>query len=204
MSAAYDYVTFELARGREAWSAFAAYVRDTGANILAADGSELVGLFAPQLGFASNEAIVLLRHPSGARALPDALVHAPGVVARHLDRLSPTLRPRDGQRLRSGGIYVHRWFTADGDRASDFIDLSNRAWGDFEGAYETEIFGLFAADKDEVDRKAGAARFLLLTWYASHGVWEASREQSRDAKSLFAQRHVLTRSTVGRSSLLLA
>jgi len=43
---------------------------------------------------------------------------------------------------------------------------------------------------------------LLLTYYASHGVWEESRHQTRDPNGLFAQRHALTRSTIGRSSLL--
>ena len=42
---------------------------------------------------------------------------------------------------------------------------------------------------------------LLLTYYASHGEWEASRDQTRDPNGLFAQRHELTRSTIGRSSL---
>jgi hypothetical protein len=43
---------------------------------------------------------------------------------------------------------------------------------------------------------------LLLTWYRDHAIWEASREQAHDPASLFAQRHMLTRKTIGRSSLL--
>jgi hypothetical protein len=85
---------------------------------------------------------------------------------------------------------------------ADFVDLSGRAWGGFEGAYDTEVFGLFTAEPTPNDHDNGQARLLLLTWYASHGVWEASREQPSDPRSLFAQRHELTRSTIGRSSLL--
>ena len=54
------------------------------------------------------------------------------------------------------------------------------------------------------DRAAGQARLLLMTWYASHGVWETSREQTVDPDGLFTKRHEMTRSTVGRSSLRVA
>ena len=197
----YDYRTLELVRGRAAWAAITAHMRDSARKAIADSGGELLGLFSPQLGFASNEATVLSRWPSAIRDVPDALV-LPEIVASRREALVPTVRPKDSQALRTGGIYVHRWFTIDKDHTADFIDLSNRAWGKFEGSYDTEIFGLFTAEPSEEDRKASAQRLLLLTWYRDHGVWEASREQAQDAKSLFAQRHLLTRSTIGRSSLL--
>jgi hypothetical protein len=201
MPAAYDYLTFTLGRGRAAWQAFAAELKGEAAAEIARAGGDLVGLFAPQLGFGSDEAAVLVRWPTGDRGSTDALTDADGVVASHVDSLAPTLRPREGQALRDGGIYVHRWFVVDGGRETDFVDLSGRAWGGFEGAYATEIFGLFTAapTADDVAKRQG--RLLLLTWYANHGVWEASRKQAADPESLFAKRHMLTRSTIGRSSL---
>ena len=197
MATQFQYLTFELKRGREAWASFSADVREKTVAALAREGGEMCGLFAPQLGFASNEAVALVRGSRDAQSAfgSDAIVHV------QKDRLSPTVRPLDGQRLKEGGIYVHRWFAIDGDRLGDFIDLSNRAWSGFEGSYDTEIFGLFAADESERDVRMGARRLLLLTWYRDHGVWEASREQARDAASLFAQRHLLTRTTIGRSSV---
>jgi hypothetical protein len=199
----YEYLTLELAHGRSSWAALAAHMRDNARAKIAADGGELLGLFSPQLGFASNEATLLVRWSKpGDSAAAFAI---PEVTGHHREVLTPTVRPRDADKPRTGtGIYVHRWFTIDGDKTAEFIDLSNRAWGGFEGSYDTEIFGLFTAAPGEVDRKTGAARLLLLTWYRDHGVWEASREQAADAKSLFAQRHLLTRSTVGRSSVLVA
>jgi hypothetical protein len=202
MPAAYDYLTITLARGRAAWQAFATYVNGPADAAVAQVGGEVVGLFAPQLGFASNEAAVLVRWPLGERGLVSALTGADGVVTCHEDALTPTLRPRAGQELRKGGIYVHRWFVVEGDRVADFVDLSGQAWGGFEGAYDTEIFGLFTAEPTPEDVAKGQGRLMLLTWYASHGVWEASREQAADPHSLFARRHELTRSTIGRSSLL--
>jgi len=202
MTVIYEYRTLELARGRAAWGALAANVREKARKAIAQEGGELVGVFSPQLGFASNEATALTRWSSGIREVPGAFALTEVVAHRH-ETLTPTVRPKDDQKLRTGGIYVHRWFTIDRERTSDFIDLSNRAWGNFEGSYDTEIFGLFTAEPSDADRKNAAQRLLLLTWYRDHGVWEASREQSRDATSLFAQRHLLTRSTIGRSSLLI-
>ena len=202
MAQAYDYLSLTLPRGRAAWQAFAGHVHGLGAAAIVAQGGEVVGLFAPQLGFASNEAAVLIRWPEGQRRSSAAISATPGVVACHVDALTPTVRPTDGGKPKTGGIYVHRWFTVDSDRIADFIDLSNRAWNRFEGAYGAEIFGLFSAAPTAKDLGAGQGRLLLLTYYASHGVWEVSREQTIDPEGLFAQRHALTRTTIGRSSLL--
>ncbi|MEJ0027637.1 MAG: hypothetical protein WDN01_16545 [Rhizomicrobium sp.] len=201
MPAHYDYLTFTLMRGRKAWADFAAHVRDVAAPAIAADGGEVLGLFQGQLGFASNEAAILLRWPDARRDRLREIDTAPGVAAIHPQKLTPTVRPADDKRLRSGGIYVHRWFTVDADSVADFVALSNRAWENFEGSYDTEIFGLFTAEATAEDVRDGAGRLLLLTYYASHGVWETSRDQTRDPAGLFAKRHELTRSTVGRSSL---
>ena len=200
MTQIYDYMSYRLARGRTSWAAFAGFVRDDISGTLAETKIELLALFSPQLGFASNEAVVLVRG-ADKDELPQALLAPAGATLASRDRLEPTVRPRDGDRLKEGGIYVHRWFTVDGNRSDDFVDLSNRAWTGFEAAYDTEIFGLFRAEPSSEDRTNGSSRLLLLTWYKNHSVWEASREQAQDAKSLFAQRHQLTRATIGRSSL---
>ena len=204
MTATYQYLTLTLAPRRSNWQGFADHVHGQGAAAIGAAGGELVGLFSPQLGFASNEAVVLFRSAGSETSAVAAITAATEVISHHADVLTPTLRPREGQVTRAGGIYVHRWFVVDGDRVGDFVDLSGRAWTNFEGAYDTEIFGLFTAAPTPEDVALGQGRLLLLTWYASHGVWEASREQTVDPDGLFVRRHRLTRSTIGRSSLLVA
>ena len=164
MPAHYDYLTFNLVRGRQAWADFAAHVRMVTPKV-ADGGGEVLGLFQPQLGFASNEAVVLLRWPgSGNADRLRELDQAPGVNTMHPETLTPTVRPADGDLLKRGGIYVHRWFTVDADSVTDFLDLSNRAWSGFEGSYSTQIFGLFTAERTAADLREGAARLLLLTW----------------------------------------
>jgi hypothetical protein len=201
MPAHYDYLTFTLARGRPAWAAFTAHVQDIAAPAIAAAGGVLLGLFQGQLGFASDEAVVLLRWPTAQHDRLREFERTPGTVSLHPETLAPTVRPADGATLKPGGIYVHRWFTVDADSVADFIALSNRAWENFEGSYETQIYGLFTAEASAADLRDGARRLLLLTYYASHGVWENSRDQTRDPQGLFVKRHALTRSTIGRSSI---
>jgi hypothetical protein len=203
MPAHYDYLSFTLARGRPAYDAFTKHVREIATPAIVKNGGEVLGTFQGQLGFASNEAVVLLRWADGRPEHLRELDQAPGVVTMHPEKLTPTVRPASGALLKNGGIYVHRWFTVDADSVADFIDLSNRAWTNFEGSYETEIFGLFTAETTAADLRAGVGRLLLLTWYGSHGVWENSRDQTRDAAGLFVKRHQLTRSTIGRSSLVI-
>ncbi|MGZ6008941.1 MAG: hypothetical protein ACXWLO_06625 [Rhizomicrobium sp.] len=202
MPAHYDYLSFTLERGRPAWVAFCDHVRDVAAPAIREAGGEMLGLFQGQLGFSSTEAVVLLRWPTAQRDRLREIDRAPGVVTMHPEMLTPTVRPQDKAVLKKGGIYVHRWFTVDADSVADFVSLSNRAWTNFEGSYQTEIFGLFTAERTLQDVRDGTGRLLLLTYYASHGVWEDSRDQTRDPNGLFVQRHALTRSTIGRSSLL--
>ncbi len=202
MPAHYDYLSFTLERGRAALSAFVTHVRDVAAPAIVAANAQVLGIFQGQLGFASNEAVVLLRSTAPLRDRLRELDAAPGVVRMHPELLTPTVRPSDKAVLKQGGIYVHRWFSVDADSVADFISLSNRAWERFEGSYETEIFGLFTAERTTGDVREGTGRLLLLTYYAGHGVWEQSRDQTRDPGGLFAQRHALTRSTIARSSIL--
>src|SRR5579862_8540013 len=104
MAERYSYFVAELERGRSAFDAFVQFVRADKAT---------VGVFAPQFGFASNEAAVLM-HAHGN------LTRAPHVTTHSHDTLVPTLRPKDGDTLKPGGIYVHRWFTVDHASLAEF------------------------------------------------------------------------------------
>lgn len=199
----YDYVFVELADGpagaaqkrlREQAQAFAG---DAGAA-----GGEVLGLFTPQLGWTTHQAAVLLRwNPGAGRDAAFAkLASLPGVRRVKREKLTPTLRPADGDRPQAGGIYVHRWFTVDEANAEEFVRLSGEGWNDFERRFDTRIFGLFRAEGGE----QGAARLLLITRYRDHGVWETSRDPSTEAMQTFARRQQLTRTSSAASTLLAA
>lgn len=145
------------------------------------------------LGFSSNEAVVL-SDPDG----PDLVFGAKGLASRVTDKISAVAR--GGGRVKTTGIYVHRWFTIDHGAEADFVALSEGAWPAFERDYDTTIYGLFAADRSARDMEEGATRMLLLTHYASHNVWEQSRNPTQEAFENFRKRHAITRATVARSS----
>ncbi|HLI66240.1 MAG TPA: hypothetical protein VKU90_07725 [Caulobacteraceae bacterium] len=189
----FDYLQLTLQRGAAARRAFVDRVRTAG---LPAGRS---GLFASQLGWEAAQMALL------AEAGVDfaALTAAPEVVSHVAHRLSPTLRPRGEDVLKPGGVYVHRWFEIDRSSLNEFVDLSGQAWPEFEGGFDANIFGLFLRAPEPADAD-GRAHLLLVTRYADHGVWEASRDPSPTARQAFMRRHELTHSTRAASTLLVA
>lgn len=179
----YDYFQLRLGRERTAHKALADGLRGN---------PDVVAVFAPLLGFASDEALVLTK--AGAERPAEAWM---------ADRLTPTLRPVDDAKPPADGIYVHNWFTIDGEAVDEFVHLSGEAWPDFEARFETRIFGLFLAAESEADRTAGARRLLLMTRYRDLGEWQTSRDPTSDAMAVFQQRRRLTRVSLARACVLM-
>jgi hypothetical protein len=190
----YDYVVLTLKRVATPHQALAAHLRGL--------PDLIVGQFAPQLGWANNEAAALVRRvdsaPAFALAAPDLIASA------KVEHLTPTLRPADDAAPKPGGIYVHRWFEVEARAADEFVELSGQGWRRFEAQFDTNIFGLFRAALSAADAEAGVQRLLLLTRYADHGVWEASRDPTSEAMQIFARRAQLTRRSWAASTLLVA
>ena len=181
---AYDYYQMRLGRGRTSQATFAQQLYLN---------TSVVAVFAPVLGFASDQALVLTRSPIDM-----------GTEAELTDRLSPTLRPLDDPEPTSGGIYVHNWFTIDGDAVEEFVRLSGEAWLDFEARFDARIFGLFLADESPADHAEGARRLLLMTRYRDLGEWQMSRDPTSAAMKIFARRRELTRVSLARACQLIS
>lgn len=184
----YNYFHLGLGRERTAQKALADHLQ--------AD-PVVVAVFAPLLGFASNEALVLTRSGGSVEG-------APGIVAAEAHRLASTLRPAADVEPWPGGVYVHNWFTIDGEAVDEFVKLSGEAWPDFEGRFDTQIYGLFLAAETEADLAQGARRLLLMTRYRDLGEWQASRDPSSAAMQVFARRRMLTRLSLARACVLVA
>ncbi|HEY3887020.1 MAG TPA: hypothetical protein VGL73_00495 [Caulobacteraceae bacterium] len=194
--AVYDYLTLTMKRGPAARGAF---VKRLGAAGLA-EGGKVVGLFTPQLGWEASHAALLVER--GDPAALQTLSNAPEVLSCEAHELAPTIRPTPGAVLTTGGIYVHRWFEVDGSTFDEFIALSAEAWPDFESRFDARIFGLFDLTSPRPGDAPGHRHLLLVTRYASHGVWEDSRDPSTAAMQTFARRALLTLSTRAASTLL--
>jgi len=195
--AVFDYVSLKLARGGAARTAFAKRVAD---SPLAA-GGKVAGLFVAQLGWEAAEAALLAERPGEGRNRDlDKLLASPEVESWTPIVLTPTIRPKAGDQLKPGGIYVHRVFEVESSSLKEFVDLSGQAWPSFETQFDAQIFGLFEATPAPEGRK----RLLLLTRYGSHGVWEDSRDPTTEAMKTFMRRQQLTLSTRAASTLLVA
>lgn len=183
----YEYFQVTLGRDRAAQKALADHLHAR---------AETRGVFAPLLGFASDQALVLM-------AAGGDLAGAPGVISSERHRLAPTLRPTGDGPPMAGGIYVHNWFTIDGEAVDEFVRLSGEAWPDFERRFDTNIHGLFLADESAEDRTAGARRLLLMTRYRDLGEWQVSRDPTTDAMQVFLRRRELTRVSLARACVLM-
>jgi hypothetical protein len=193
----YDYLFFDLARD--------AQLADVARAAIAAPG-EMLGAFRSQLGWHAGQAAILARWPDAAGAAREAAVRAlegaAGISGLKRDRLTPTLRPGASDRPPPGGIYVHRWFVVGTSDLPEFLELSAKGWPDFEARFDSHIFGLFSAEQTPEDAASDATRLLLITRYADHGVWEASRDPTTEAMAAFLRRQKLTRDTWAASTLL--
>ncbi|MFN3524031.1 MAG: hypothetical protein ACK4YQ_17425 [Phenylobacterium sp.] len=206
-AADYDYLflTFDVAAARTAPRDFARRLAAEGSARIAEAGGELIGLFTPQLGWGSDEAALLLRWPEaapGRDAVLAAIAADPGLAACRRDRLAPTLRPASGDVPPPGGIFVHRTFEIAAGDLDLFVELSGKAWTGFEGGFDSDIFGLFRTVQTEAEARAGTLRMLLVTRYADHGVWEASRDPAPEVRDLFMRRRDLTLRTRAASTVL--
>jgi hypothetical protein len=163
---------------------------------------ELLGVFGAQLGWQASEAAVLIaRSADPGAATAAAIAAAPGVVSQHRRILRPTLRPAAGDQPLAGGVWVHRVFQLMARDLAEFVALSGEGWADFETRFDARVFGLFEVAFPAP--RPGEIELILLTRYASHGEWEASRDPSTAAMQTFARRAALTLRTRAASSLLL-
>jgi hypothetical protein len=188
-----DYNYYELRLGREvtAQRAFADHLHT-------ALGSQAVAVFAPLLGYATNQILVL----TDGKAPAEAVMRGPGVVSAERHALTPTLRPADGARPAPLGVYVHHWFTIDAAAFDEFVKLSGEAWPDFEGHFESRVYGLFAVNPSKDDVMEGARRLLLMTGYRDLAEWQKSRNPAETARAAFARRRQLTRVSLARACVL--
>ncbi len=188
----YDYYELTVSRAPDAQ-------RTAAAAIYAALGDRAVAIWSPLLGMPSDRLLVLAAHGAPARSI----LQAPGVTgAAARDRLTPTLRPKDGATPAPLGVYVHNWFTID-DTVDEFVRLSGEAWPDFEAAFETRIFGLFLAEASDADRAANGRRLLLMTGYRDLAEWQKSRNPQPTARAAFQRRRELTRVSLARACVLI-
>lgn len=205
MEERYEYRTIRIERA--AWRKVAEAVHGETSETVDRSGGALFGIWRGEIGFHNDEGVVMTAWP--ARSEPDhqATDGIPSVFESTIERLVATVRPTTPEPPTDDGIYAHRWFSTTEEHWPEFIDLSQAAWPDFEGAFPgVRIVGLWRS----LDAEPPQVRVLLVTRYPTLAVWERSRpyEAERvpgidEARRRFLRRAELTERTIVRVTRLL-
>jgi hypothetical protein len=198
----YDYRSIRIERA--AWPRVIRAVHSSTAEAVRNAGGTLFGLWRGEIGWYTDEGVVITAWPAGTEPVHDATDGIAGVVSSTVERIEATVRPIEVEPPESGGVYAHRWFEIAPGDWDEFAGLSQAAWPDFESAHDgTRVIGLWRSLDDP-------SRVLLLTRYASLAMWELSRPYNptpapgtQDARERFMRRAELTRRTVVRLGRLL-
>ena len=171
---AFDHRLIRVGRGRLARVLDA--TQALGENVV-------VALWVGVIGVWSDEAVLF------TRALGDYAIGAIETIERTpLD--VARLRVDDFAEWNAPAIYALRWFEFAESDWTEFLELSEQAWPDFEAATPgTAVLGLFHAEP---------AKALLVTRYADLATWERSRGTEGSAGARFRRRAQITRRTVVR------
>ena len=202
---AYEYRTIRIERA--AWRKVAEAIKGECTDSVERAGGTFFGLWRGEIGFSSDEGVVMTAWPS--RSEPDDTVTdgIPSVMESTVERLVATVRPTTPEPPTDDGVYAHRWFETTEDHWPEFVELSQAAWTDFEGAFPgTRIIGLWRS----LDCKPPLVRVLAVTRYPTLAVWERARpyEAERvpgvdEARRRFMRRAELTERTIVRMARLM-
>ena len=200
MEERYDYRVIRIERG--AWRKIAEAVHGECADTVARAGGVFFGLWRGEIGFHNDEGVVMTAWPP--RTEPDHTTTdgIASVMESTIERLVATVRPSSSEPVQDDGVYAHRWFETTEQHWPEFVELSQAAWPDFEGAFPgARIIGLWRS----LDARPPAVRVLLVTRYPTLAVWERSRpyEAERvpgvdEARRKFLRRAELTERTIVR------
>lgn len=154
----------------------------------------LYGLWRSQIGRPRDELQAITVWPDGTTAAAAEAVllgRDEDVRGVSSETLLPTLRPTDTAPPARQGNYAFRWFATPEAHWPEFLDLCAAAWPGFEGAYDSQVIGLWQATGDRTgegrDEATGAGlpgvRSLLLTRRPNLAMWERSKLPEGEAEA---------------------
>lgn len=180
----------------------ARHILGAGAKAIAAHGGHIFGLFKGVIGLSHNRAVVVTEWPDETAAKAHAGLAVDGLAGATLvdhDIWEPTSRPLPGEvPQETGGFYSHRAFDIMERDWRRFRELSERAWGEWEGTHAARVTGLWKCRNRPAP---GQVRIRLMAWYESLDAWERSRwwnagaKPSPEAYARFRERNALTQDT---------
>lgn len=159
-------------------------VATSGADAIAGKGGRLYGVFKSIIGLSINRAVVISEWPDETLAAAWGHLGLEGVEGGRTESRElweGTSRPTPGRSpMEAGGVYSHRAFDILEPDWPRFLELSETAWGSFEGTHATRVAGFW---KSRTPPGPGQLRVRLMAWYESLDAWERSRFWNPRAKA---------------------
>lgn len=156
------------------WEAVAEAAITIGAEAVSADGGTLYGAWRSQIGRSRDLVTIITRWTDlegalrGDKTLVDAL---PSLRSNDHVVMTPALRPLNAEPPKRQGNFAFRSFTLPEINWDEFLELCAGAWPGFEGAYDSQIIGMWRHH----DAQNGEAKCLLLTRRPDLAMWERSK-----------------------------
>lgn len=199
------YVHHRVEAGPRQWKTVAEAIMARQAEIEAAGGL-LYGVWRSQIGRPRDELTVMTAWPQAEAAWESAhrmIGAVPGVRNIESCAMVPTLRPAEIAPPRRQGNFAFRWFETPEPNWTEFLDLCAAAWPGFEGAYDSQVVGLWRA----LESAPGQVRSLLLTRRPDLAMWERSKipqgAAEADVRNKLSRRYDLCDATVVYTTTLI-
>ncbi len=149
-------------------------------------GGMACGIFrGGMFGLATNRLAILSawEHEDAAADCAADLVTATDYLIPGQETFLATVRPSAPEKITRDGFYVIRWirmFTSD---IEEYTQLCLETWPAFETDGTARCYGVFRPLQDEE-----ISKLLMLTWYASLGDWEKTRNLAPADEPKWARR----------------
>ncbi|ETR75960.1 hypothetical protein X566_22525 [Afipia sp. P52-10] len=172
---------------------------------LAREGGILYGVWRSQIGEPRDTLNIITSWslPASGVGISEKLNAISQIRGYEMTSMEPTLRPAsDAPPVRQGN-FAFRWQETPAERWQEFLDLCVAAWPGFEGAYDSQVVGLWKLR----DSSTPTVRSLLLTRRPNLAMWERSKIPQGAAEAAVRdklnQRYDLCTSTVVYTTTLL-
>lgn len=195
MDLRFDY--FRVSSRDRHWTGLAHRLQDPDIKNRLFEEGRLYGIWAPIFGFSYNQLVLMVSSSRGTDKNADnirkhllAVEKVENVILRSFE---PTALPKNDEPPNKPGLYINRWMRFKNSDIDEVVDVSSRAWGPFESAFDAEVQGFFR----ETTSTDGQTWILLKTWYPHFSAWHESRsvEKAGDAGPKFKRRAELTQAS---------
>jgi hypothetical protein len=180
---------------------------DVSSAVFPGSDEGLYGIWRNQIGRPRDEVTVMScwSHRSDEQSSLDRWFDAnEAITGCETWWMHPTLRPATTAPPERQGNYAFRWFETPVGHWSEFLELCESAWPNFEASYDSQVIGLWRLEAQDETTVSS----LLLTRRPSLAMWERSKipegEVEAEVRRKLSRRYDLCTDTLVYTTTLLS